>query len=79
MQQKSNSQAEDPFFQEPPFSIIPLLQENSFPLETTLSQRRCESGARREVLVNFPLQFKMLSFPLAPQNCLLHVSARGCH
>lgn len=74
MQQKSNSQAEDPS----PLSTIPLLQVNRFPLKNTLSQRCFESGAYREALVNLPLHFKMLSFPLAPQNCLLHFFARGC-
>lgn len=41
MQQKSSSQAEDSFFQEPPISTIPL-QENSFHLKTALNQRYVE-------------------------------------
>jgi len=77
MQQKSNSQAEGLFFQEPPLSTIPLLQESSFPLKTTMSQRCFESGACREVLVIFPLGFKILSFLLTPQNCLLCFFARA--
>lgn len=79
MRRRSSCQAEDPFFLERPLSTIPLLQENIFPLKTTLSQRCFESGACGETLVNFPLHFKMLSFPLAHQNCLLHCSAGGCH